>query len=408
MIKKYIFILFPLLVNAEDLKQLVDLSLQNQFIESSKQSVYAIEEKYQSVKRGYLPNITVGSSYSKANKETVSTPDSSTISYANVNFVLYDGGKRGATFDSLESSVDRAKLSLNSLKNRLTLDVINYYYRYLSLIATKEATQKQIEQLNAQKERLSRFLDVGVTTSDEVDKISSRVENGYLTLHQVELDIQTILHDLEYITAKSVLIDEGSMVKEINTIDKQTRDDIKALEAQMNSTLADAKSEKSGHFPTISLENSYNYYDMNYENSSYQNDFDEQNIFKVNLSWKIFDFGSTTKAYNSKYQEYKSLKSQYEYEKNKASTDLKLALKSYDIAKLKIKTSNAALKAANSTYETIKAKYQNGLVDNVAYLEALSEKYNALSSVKSAKYDLEVKKANIIYHSGKNIWEYIQ
>jgi outer membrane protein TolC len=134
----------------------------------------------------------------------------------------------------------------------------------------------------------------------------------------------------------------------------------------------------------------------------------DQNIISLNLSWKIFDFGSTTKAYESAYRRYLALKSQYEYEKNKASVDLKLAYKSYNIGKLKISSAQAGLRAAESAYESIKAKFQNGLVDNVAYLEALSERSNAQSALETALYDLEIKKANIIYHSGKNLQEYIK
>jgi len=408
MAKRYLFLLFPLFVSGQTLQELVSLSLENQLIESSKQSVASVEDKYSSIQRGYLPSFSIGSTYSKANKDTSTTADNSITNYAKVDFVVYDGGKREATFDSLQSSVSRAELNLNSLKNRVSLDVINYYYNYLSLVAQKEATQKEIEQLHAQYERLTRFLDVGVTTSDEVDKISSRVENSNLTLHQIELDIQTVLHHLEYITSNVVSITSGSTMKALEDNEKQIRDDIKALEYQVEALLSDAKAQKSGYYPTLSVDNTYNTYDMNYNNKSYENDFDEQNILKVNLSWNIFEFGATKKSYESKYKEYKSLESQYKYEKNKANTDLRLALRAYDIAKLKINTSKAALKAASSTYETIEAKYKNGLVDNVAYLEALSEKYSALSSVKSAEYDLEIKKANIIYHSGKNVWEYIQ
>jgi len=104
---------------------------------------------------------------------------------------------------------------------------------------------------------------------------------------------------------------------------------------------------------------------------------------------------------------YLALKSQYKYEKNAMDVDLKLAYKSYSIAKMKIKSARASLKSANTTFDAVEAKYQNSLIDNVAYLEALSEKYNALSVLKSTLYDLEVKRANIIYHSGKDLINYI-
>lgn len=408
MVKKYLLLFLPFLLQAEDLKQLVELSLQNQLIVSSEQSVESLKEEYKSTKSNYMPQVTLGSSYTTTNKETPTVADSSIISYANINYTVYDGGKKSALYDSYESNIKSRVSSLNSLKNRVSLDVINQYYKYLSLSAVKEATQKHIDQLNAQNKRLKKFFDVGVATRDEIDKIQSRVEIEYLNLHQIELNLQTILHNLEYITSKKVYIEEGSSVKKLELQNVQDRDDIKALEAQMKSALWNAKAVKSAYLPFVNFENRYNLYDMNYTNQLYDNNIEEQNIFKVNLAWKIFDFGATKNSYNSAYKTYKSLESRYHYEKSKADTDLRLALKSYEIVKLQIKTSHAALKAASSTYENIEAKYQNGLVDNIAYLEALSEKYNAISGVKSAKYDLEVKKANLIYYSGKNLWEYIQ
>lgn len=400
--------LTPLVLFGEDLSKLVDISLQNQLIDSSKQNIQVIQEQYNSVKSNYLPRVTVGATYSNTNKETVSTPSSSIVSFANINYTIYDGGKKNLTFDTLDTNIKGAKENLTSLKNQLSLQVINYYYNYYSLLAQKEATQKQIEQLTAQYKRLQRFLEAGTTTSDEVDKIVSSVQNAKLTLHEAELNIQTVLHNLKYITSSNVKLTQGSTI-DLDTLKSQeNRADIKALEYDMKSSLLSAKATKSSNYPTISLDNTFNKYDMNYDNSNYDTLPNTQNVLKLNLTWKLYDFGATNSSYKSGYKQYQSIKSRYEYEKNKANVDLQLALKTYNIAKLKIDTAKLALKAATSTYETIQAKYQNGLVDNVAYLEALSEKYSAISGLKSAQYDLEIKKANIIYHSGKNVWEYIK
>jgi outer membrane protein TolC len=147
---------------------------------------------------------------------------------------------------------------------------------------------------------------------------------------------------------------------------------------------------------------------MDYDNTAYDNGLDTQNIFKVNLAWKIFDFGATNDTYNSNYKLYLGAKSNYEYEKSKANVDLQLAIKAHKIAQMQIESTSLALKAANATYNAIESKYQSGLVNNVAYLEALSEKSNAISQLQNAKNNLEIKKANILYHSGKNLWEYVK
>jgi len=411
MIKKiFPLVVIPFTIYAQDLSKLVEESFQNQLVNSSKYGVESVRDQYESVKNSYYPTVSIGANYNKTDEETASTPDNSTASWANINYVVYDGGKRGATSDALSFSIKSASEDLTALKNNIALEIINHYFNYYALISKKEAKLREIEQLNAQYKRLKRFLDVGTTTSDEVDKIVSRVQSATVVLHEIELNIQTIIHNLQYLTTNEISIEAGSTMKDTLLKQESLRADIKSLEHEMNAQLLTARGSKSSNYPILTLDDTYTNYDFNYDNATYQNSatMDEQNIFKASLSWKIFDFGATTRTYESNYKKYLALKSQYEYEKNKASIDLKLAIKSYEIGKLKIESAKSALKAANSTYNTIEKKYQNGLVDNVAYLEALSEKYSAISALKSSQYDLEIKKANIIYHSGKNLEDYIQ
>lgn len=406
--KLYFIFLVPLFLSAQNLEELVNLSIQNKLVDSSQKSLDSIKDEYESIKSGYLPSLDVGASHSTTNEETASLPKNSSKTYATISYELYNGGKKYNTFDSYESTIKSNEESLEALKNDISLNVINYYYTYLSFISQKEAKEKEIEQLDSQLVRLSRFLSVGTTTEDEVQKIISRLENAKVTLQELELEMITILHNLEYITGQKVSIDAGSNVKEIdNEEQSNSRFDLKSMEYNLETKLSNAKSEKSAYLPTITLDNTYTYYDKQYD-GNYSSDPDEQNILSANLKWNIFSFGETKYKYESKYKEYLSSKSKFEYEKNRANVDLKLAIKAYEISKLKIKSSQANLKAATTTYEVIKSKYENGLVDNVAFLESLSEKFTALSQLKTSLNDLEIKKAKIAYYSGKKLQEYIK
>ena len=407
--KKLSLVFFlPILMWSQNLSDLITISQENKLVKSSQQNLESIEDDFSSTKKSYLPSLSIGGNYSNTNHETASVPDNSVTSYAKLNYTLYDGNKKSNLYKGYESSIKSSQESIYALKNEIALDVVNYYYSYLSLLANKDAKLKEIEQLESEAKRVKNFVDVGSSTTDEFDKINSRIQSSNVDLNQIELDIQTISHTLEYITGNEVNITEGSLIREVNINEKQERADIKALEYNLDKLVSDAKTVKSEKLPQINITNTYTYYDQNYKNKNYENDLNDQNVLAVNLSWKIFDFDATNKKYSSKYKTYLSQKSQYEYQKNKANIDLKLAIKSYDITKTKIKAAQSALKAATSTYESIKSKYQNGLIDNVSFLEALSEKYNALSALKSSEYELEVKKANILFYSGKNIEEYIQ
>ncbi|MCT7520141.1 TolC family protein [Aliarcobacter cryaerophilus] len=407
--KIYFTFLVPIFLYSQNLEELVNLTIENRLVESSKQNLDALKDEYKSVQRGYLPKLDAGASYSINEHEYPNNPKKRANAYGSVNYLLYDGGKKYDIYDGYETNIKSGEKSLDALKNNLSLTVIQYYFDYLSLEAKKDAKQKEIEQLTAQEDRIGRFYNAGTTTEDELQKIVSRLQNAIVELQEIELNIITITHNLEYITGTQVSITDGSKLEDINNlIQKNPRFDIQALDFETQSKQSVAQAQKSGYYPTITLDNTFNYYDNNYDKFIDTDSNNHQNVASANMKWNLFSFGQTKYQYESKQKEYLASRSNFEYEKNKADVDLQLALKSYNIAKAKIKSTEATLKAAQSAYEIIKSKFENGLIDNVAFLQSLTEKYDAISQHKKAINDLEVKKATIIYHSGEKLQEYIR
>ena len=407
--KIYFTFLVPIFLYSQNLEELVNLTIENRLVESSKQNLDALKDEYKSVQRGYLPKLDAGASYSINEHEYPNNPKKRANAYGSINYMLYDGGKKYDIYDGYETNIKSGEKSLDALKNNLSLTVIQYYFDYLSLEAKKDAKQKEIEQLTAQEDRIGRFYKAGTTTEDELQKIVSRLQNAIVELQEIELNIITITHNLEYITGTQVSITDGSKLEDINNlIQKNPRFDIQALDFVTQSKQSVAQAQKSGYYPTITLDNTFNYYDNNYDKFIDTDSNNHQNVASANMKWNLFSFGQTKYQYESKQKEYLASRSNFEYEKNKADVDLQLALKSYNIAKAKIKSTEATLKAAQSAYEIIKSKFENGLIDNVAFLQSLTEKYDAISQHKKAINDLEVKKATIIYHSGEKLQEYIR
>ena len=407
--KIYFTFLVPIFLYSQNLEELVNLTIENRLVESSKQNLDALKDEYKSVQRGYLPKLDAGASYSINEHEYPNNPKKRANAYGSINYMLYDGGKKYDIYDGYETNIKSGEKSLDALKNNLSLTVIQYYFDYLSLEAKKDAKQKEIEQLTAQEDRIGRFYNAGTTTEDELQKIVSRLQNAIVELQEIELNIITITHNLEYITGTQVSITDGSKLQDINNlIQKNPRFDIQALDFVTQSKQSVAQAQKSGYYPTVTLDNTFNYYDNNYDKFIDTDSNNHQNVASANMKWNLFSFGQTKYQYESKQKEYLASRSNFEYEKNKADVDLQLALKSYNIAKAKIKSTEATLKAAQSAYEIIKSKFENGLIDNVAFLQSLTEKYDAISQHKKAINDLEVKKATIIYHSGEKLQEYIR
>lgn len=400
----------PLFLYAHNLEELVEISLQNRVVEAASLSVHAREKAYESTKSGYLPSVNVSGAYYNKYKETSAAAKNTLQASASLQYTLYDGGKRGALYDQLLYNVDTSKENLEAVKNSISLDVTRLYFDYLSFVAYKDATNEQIKQLQAELQRLEMYYETGSVTRDEVDKIDSRVKIETVVLNEIDLDIQRILYTLEYYTTQKITtIKTGSTVRIALTQEVQTRPDIKALEFETKALMSEAQTTKSANYPTLYFDNTYTYSEYYFDDKSKDSGYliNNQNIASLNVDWNIFDFGAVTDAYESKQFDYLSKKASFDFQVNKADVDYRLALKELEIIKLKIDATKATLDAASSTFELIKLKYQNGAIDNVAYLQSLSEKYGAQRVYEKAKNDFEIKKAEVLYYSGQSIQEFL-
>jgi len=120
---------------------------------------------------------------------------------------------------------------------------------------------------------------------------------------------------------------------------------------------------------------------------------DHQNKLMVSVNMRLFDNGKMSKESEAvKYQKL-SLLSQIEHAKKEQS---------------KLKSSKSALKAAQSTYSVIRQKFEVGLVDNIAFLDALAQRTLADARYKETMYDYEVRKSIYYYYAGKDPKEFIR
>ena len=406
--KKLIFIyLFPLFSFAGNLDQLLNLAEQNKKVEASRYTLEATKEKEYATKSGYMPNLSLGANQTFNQEKNISTPEKSTTGLATLAFTVYDGGKREASFEQQEALVKSATFSLASIQNNISLDVIYYYYNYLSTLSSKESTTQKMQQLEAERYRLEKFLSVGSITADELQKIVSSIEQTKVDLLTLDNTLNNISNTLEYLTGREIIVEKGStLVFKDAKKEEPKRFDILALEQSIQSTKAEAKIAKAPNRPTIIIQDTYSQYDFDYPVAT--NNLDHQNSIQLLLEWKIFDFGSTSANAQAAYLNYLSKNSELEYEKYKAKASFKNAQNSYKTSLAKIEAAKAKLQASEMTYELVKKKFQQGIVNNVSYLDALSDKFNSNSQLQTALNEVEYQKAVLLYEMGENIKGAIQ
>ena len=402
--------LFPLFAFSGNLQQLLTLAEQNKHVESSRYELEAAKEKEYATKSGYMPSLSFGANQTYNQEESKLSPEKSRTGAATLSFTIYDGGKREALFSQQEALVKAATFSLASVQNNVSLNVIYYYFNYISTLASKESTLQKMEQLEAERYRLEKYLSVGSATADELQKIISSIEQTKVDLLTLDNTLNNISNTLEYLTGKEVSVEAGSSVRlqETQSSDDAKRFDIQALEESVQSAKAEAEAAKAPHLPTIKIEDTYSRFKYDYANPLWNSDADHQNTVQLSMQWKIFDFGSTSASVQAAQKNYLAKSSDLAYEKQKAKASYKSAQNSYKTALAKIDAAKARLSASEMTYELVKKKFQQGIVNNVTYLDALTDKFNARSQLQTALNEVEYQKAVLLYEMGKEIKGAIQ
>lgn len=401
--------LFPLFTFAGNLPELLSLARDNKHVEASRFELEAAKEKEYATKSGYMPSLSLGANQTFNQQENMLSPEKSRTGAATLSFTLYDGGKREALFEQQQALVRSATFSLASVQNNNDLNVIYYYYNYISTLASKESTLQKMEQLQAERYRLEKYLSVGSATADELQKIISTIEQTNVDLLTLENTLNNIANTLEYLTGKVVTVEAGSTIAfQDGKAEDATRFDILALEQSVESAKAEAQAAKSPHFPTVKIEDTYSQFKNDFSNPAWNSDVDHQNTVQLTMQWKIFDFGSTSASYQAAQKTYLSKNSDLAYEKDKAKASFKSAQNSYKTALAKIEAAKARLSASETTYEYVKKKFQQGIVNNVTYLDALSDKFNAQAGLQTALNEVEYQKAVLLYEMGKEIKGAIQ
>lgn len=401
--------LFPLFGFASgNLGELLNLAEQNHYVQSSRYQLESAQEKAYSVKSGYLPSLSLGANQTYNKEENMFTPEKSRTGSATLSFMLYDGGKREAQFSQQNALVKSATFSLSSVQNNVSLDVIYAYFNYLSTQASLESTQQKKEQLLAERHRLEQFLSVGAVTEDELQKIISSIEQTNVDILTLKNTLNNISNTLEYLTAERVEIKQGSSILFQDVQKEQQRFDILALEESVKSAQEEANIAKSAHLPTFKIEDTYSRFKNEYANNAWESDKENQNSIVLSMQWKLFDFGSTSANVQAAQKNYLAKSSELAYEKHKAKASYLSAYNSYRTALAKIEANKAKLRASEMTYDLVKKKFQQGIVNNVTYLDALSEKFDAQAQLQTALNEVEYQKAVLLYEMGKEIKGAIQ
>ena len=306
-------------------------------------------------------------------------------------------------------------------KQSIYLQVIQQYYSYFNNLSQLLSLKRQLDQVRADLVRIQKLYDSGLSTIDDLESLRSQVSSSEYQIADMRLSVEQNILMLKYLTN----IDFDGLKREDLTTpalkDNLERQDIISLKEQINALKYQNKQQH--YYPIVTLSDTYTWQIQKPEyvtnlskfgsdpsmSSFYQRMFPTHaNTIGLSVTLKVFDDIGVSFQKQALRLSQLAQEKQLAYKQAEKTKDEMLYRKTLEVARSKILSAEASLKSANISFDNVRKKYNNQLVNFTDYLRALSTKYNAEATYNQALNNYELQKANYIFYSGQQIQEYIK
>jgi len=400
--KLIILAILPFSLNATSLKEIMQATLKNNvFIKAMNYDIASKKETLKSVSNTLNPTINVGANYTKLDLDVRSTQVGATaMGYLKFGIDVYDGGKNSSIKRQKGFELESAKLSTKASKKEILLQVATLFFQIKTVDANLLAYSDKSKALLAQYKREKQKYDLKMITIDEVLKLQSEYESNKYVMDDLRYQRDYLYQNLSLLVGKTITSIDDSKLPDISNLNYQPSSNIKALKVGLRAADESVAQIKALKKPKVKLEDSINVYNYNDYNENLLKDLpDTQNQFMLSFSMNLYDTVSSSKKQAAMLEKMVK-KEQLNYALSKEKMAFDLAKKKLLTQQKKIDSAKSALDMAISVYDIILTKYQNGIVDNIAYLDALSKKTINRALYNQALNNYEIAKANYYFDSG--------
>ena len=385
----------------------------NPMIEASTLKSKAKSKEMEAASSAFWPTLDLGASYTKVNPYTLVNPGEVTAGYATVSMELFDGGRKSALHRAKTFEYHASLFEQEAFSKNVSLNIIDHYYTVLKLQAMLGALYGQSKELRAQLERIKKLNAAGLATREEIDKLEAVYENNLYTLENTKLLLETRFENLRLESGVDVKKLQKNRFMEPKNIVFEPYEQSKILKANSQALSENAKAVNAGYLPQVVVQDTYskNRYDQIESSPGFDTDallLDHQNKLSVSVNMRLFDHGQMKQEREALQYQKLALEAEREYAIREQKMQFRLSEKNLKTIRSKLKSAGSELKAATSTYKAIVKKFENGLVDNIAYLDALNNQTLAKARYDETRYEYEIAKSIYYYYAGKDPKEFIQ
>ena len=339
---------------------------------------------------------------------------------ARIDFLLYDGGAREARLKMSQLLKNKAAIASDEAKNYLAFKAVNLYFNACALENIIAAKNAQANFLKGVLDKLEKANIAGLAPKDELENVRAKYHLANSTQLEYKNKMEQILNEINLLTGEQISPLSGAKMAEISSNLASKNAELDKLSQDISLSEAKLSETRAGFLPQIMLYDTYGFYKNNYDidlgkYSAYRPYLDKYlkedthgNKFGVSFRWRIFDFFATSKMSQASKIALDEARLNLEYKKRENETKLKNLQNEIATLSSKIASLNEYVKASELALRASYEKYNSGLLGYSDLLEALSQKFDAISLFEGAKDELEIKKAEYFFESGESILERIR
>lgn len=425
----FFFFLCCIVTQAQEVltkEEAVTLALENNYgVKIAKNAVDVAENNTSILNTGFLPTVTgnAGATYNLDNTEVqfsdgrpdaVLTGAESTNYNAAVslNYTLFDGLGRRYNYKRLKEQYQLSELQARETIENTILQMFSVYYNVAQLSDNLKTLE---ETLHVTKDRLIRAeyqFDYGQNTKLEVLNAEVDINNDSINVINTKQQLKNAKRDLKLVLGESFSndytveteVDFTLQFQKDSLFQKAKSRNVALLQTEKNIEISklEINSGNSAYLPTVGLSGSYGWNKSNNNAASIVLASINSGLSGgINLSWNLFDGGSTiTRVKNAKINletqklQKESILLSIERDFSNAWDDYLNKLEIYNIQEKNIIT-------AQNNFERTQEKFKIGQVNSIEFRQAQINLLNAELSRSQAKYDAKLAELTLLQISGE-------
>lgn len=375
-----------------DLADIVDLALEN----NASTRMYWFQSKAYAAKLGianaaYYPQISVSAQVYRSRVKATTPALPKVGAYyetgygpaAEINWLIYDFGKREAQVESAREALRAANFDYNQVIQDVVLNVNLAYYDFYSAKGNVKAAELNLKDATTTYESANARFKEGVGNKRDMLTALANARNAEYSLEKAASEVENARASLAMAMGVNVLKlsnisdevkipaseESSKKVDELVAKAMRSRQTLLASYANLRKAESDTRAAERNFLPQIGAVGSAQYVDY----SKSGRDASEQYAVGLTLSWSIFEgFAKKYELIGARAQERAQAQVLKETE-IKIISEVWGSYHSYQSAVKQLASSEAAIKASQEAFDSTKAGYENGVSTLTDFLSAQSQ-----------------------------------